>query len=95
MLFNKNYFPVGSVVGVKDDSRRLLIVGRQLYSETNQVIRDYTALEYPNGFISADKKFILFDHKDIVITYHYGYVDEKEVQLDKILTEKSKKEQTI
>ncbi|WP_412056286.1 DUF4176 domain-containing protein, partial [Bacillus haynesii] len=28
MLLKKNYLPVGSVVGLHNDSRRLLIIGR-------------------------------------------------------------------
>lgn len=87
MIFEKHYLPVGSVVGLKNDSRRLLIIGRQLYSETNHVIRDFAALEYPNGFVSSKEKFILFDRKDIEVVYHYGYVDEKEMELDKLLYE--------
>lgn len=87
MFYKKKYLPIGSVVGLKDDSRRLLIIGRQLFSETNQVVRDYAALQYPNGFTDAKGKFILFDEKDIDVVYHYGYVDEKEMQLDKLLYE--------
>lgn len=87
MLFEKKFLPVGSVVGVKDDSRRLLIIGRQVYSDSNRVIRDYVALEYPNGFIDAEDPFILFDRKDITEVYHYGYVDEVELELDKRLHE--------
>jgi len=87
MFYKKKYLPIGSVVGLKDDSRRLLIIGRQLFSETNQVVRDYAALQYPNGFTDAKEKFILFDEKDIDVVYHYGYVDEKEMQLDKLLYE--------
>lgn len=37
MLYSKKYLPVGSVVGLHEDARRLLIIGRQLYSETNNV----------------------------------------------------------
>lgn len=85
MIFEKHYLPVGSVVGLKNDSRRLLIVGRQLYSETNEVIRDFAALEYPNGFVSAKEKFILFDRGEIEVVYHYGYVDDKELELDQLL----------
>lgn len=85
MLFDKHYLPVGSVVGLKDDSRRLLIIGRQLYSKTNQVIRDFAAVEYPNGFVDAENQFILFDRDDINVVYHYGYVDEVEMQLDELL----------
>ncbi|MEI3604354.1 DUF4176 domain-containing protein [Pseudogracilibacillus sp. SE30717A] len=87
MIFKKHYLPVGSVVGLKNDSRRLLIIGRQLYSETNHVIRDFAALEYPNGFVNSKEKFILFDRKDIEVVYHYGYVDEKERELDRLLYE--------
>lgn len=87
MIFEKQYLPIGSVVGLKNDSRRLLIIGRQLYSETNQVVRDFAALDYPNGFVSSKEKFILFDRKDIEVLYHYGYVDEKEMELDKLLYE--------
>lgn len=87
MFYKKKYLPIGSVIGLKDDSRRLLIIGRQLFSETNQVVRDYAALQYPNGFTDAKEKFILFDEKDIDVVYHYGYVDEKEMQLDKLLYE--------
>jgi len=87
MLHDKHYHPIGSVVGLRNDSRRLLIIGRQLFSETNGVIRDYAALEYPNGFISSNEKFILFDRDDIEVVYHYGYVDEKELQLDALLYE--------
>lgn len=87
MLINKHFLPIGSVVGVKDDSRRLLIISRQIYSETNHVVRDYAALEYPGGFINAEEMFVLFDRKDIENVYHYGYVDEVELKLDQMLYE--------
>ncbi len=49
------------------------------------MIRDFAALEYPNGFVNSKEKFILFDRKDIEVVYHYGYVDEKEMELDRLL----------
>lgn len=61
-------------------------MGRQIYSETNNVIRDYLAVDYPNGFTDPNEKFILFNNADVAIVYHYGYVDEKEVQLYALLT---------
>ncbi len=87
MLLEKKYLPIGSVVGVSDDSRRLLIIGRQVYSDSNRVVRDYVALEYPNGFIDAEDKFVLFDRSHIQVVYHYGYVDEVEMELDKRMHE--------
>lgn len=92
MIFSKQYLPVGSVVGLHEDSRRLLIIGRQLYSETNQVIRDYAAVNYPNGFTDSKEPFVLFKKQDIHVVYHYGCVDEKEMQLDGLLTEAEKQD---
>ncbi|MDY0405160.1 DUF4176 domain-containing protein [Virgibacillus sp. 179-BFC.A HS] len=58
MLYSKKYLPVGSVVGLEGDSRRLLVIGRQLYSQTNNVIRDYAAVPYPKGFTDSREKLI-------------------------------------
>ena len=85
LFFSKEFLPIGSVVGVSGDSRRLLIIGRLIFSENLNVVKDYTAVEYPNGFISAKEKFILFNKEDIDILYHYGYVDEMEAKLDDLL----------
>jgi hypothetical protein len=85
MLFSKSFLPVGSVVGLTNDSRRLLIIGRQLYSETNNVIRDYAAVNYPNGFTDAKEKLVLFNNEEIDVIYHYGYVDEKELELEELI----------
>ncbi|TWK21497.1 hypothetical protein CHCC20375_4259 [Bacillus licheniformis] len=30
---------------------------------------------------------MLFNKEDIEVVYHYGYVDEKELELDRLLTE--------
>ncbi|MDA1476877.1 DUF4176 domain-containing protein [Bacillus changyiensis] len=87
MLFNKNYLSVGSVVGLNNDSRRLLVIGRQMFSETNNVIRDYAAVEYPNGFTDPKEQLVLFDKDDIELVYHYGYVDQRELLLDELLTD--------
>lgn len=78
-------------VCLKNDSTILLIIGRQLYSKSNHIIRDYATLEYPNGFVSSNEMFILFDNKDIGIAYHYGYVDEQKMGLDNLIYEASYK----
>ncbi|MDA7025200.1 DUF4176 domain-containing protein [Bacillus sp. CLL-7-23] len=87
MLFKKNYLSVGSVVGLNNDSRRLLVIGRQMFSETNNIIRDYAAVEYPNGFTDPKEQLVLFDKDDIDLVYHYGYVDQREMLLDELLTD--------
>ena len=91
MFFSKEFLPIGSVVGVKGDSRRLLIIGRLMFSENHNVVKDYTAIEYPNGFINSKEKFILFNKDDIDVLYHYGYVDEMEMKVDQLLKETEKK----
>nr|MDH3152820.1 DUF4176 domain-containing protein [Bacillus licheniformis] len=32
-------------------------------------------------------KLVLFNKQDIEVVYHYGYVDQKELRLDELLTE--------
>ncbi|MGE7662784.1 DUF4176 domain-containing protein [Peribacillus sp. NPDC097197] len=87
LFFSKEFLPIGSVVGVQGDSRRLLIIGRLVFSENHNVVKDYTAIEYPNGYIHSKEKFILFNKDDIDVLYHYGYVDEMEVKVDQLLKE--------
>ncbi|WP_307786793.1 hypothetical protein [Pseudogracilibacillus auburnensis] len=37
--------------------------------------------------MDSNEKFVLFNRTDITVVYDYGYVDEKEMQLDQILYE--------
>ncbi|MDY0405163.1 hypothetical protein P5G51_006885 [Virgibacillus sp. 179-BFC.A HS] len=38
-------------------------------------------------FETSQLPLILFNNDDIAVVYHYGYVDEKEMELDALLTE--------
>lgn len=63
---------------------RSFVIGLQLFLESNNAIRDMS-IKYPNGFIDSNEKLVLFDRTDITVVYDYGYVDEKEMQLDQII----------
>ena len=56
--------PVGSIVLLKDATKKLMIIGiLQVNSEENKTF-DYLGVPYPEGFLGEDTNF-LFNHEDI------------------------------
>lgn len=73
------YLPIGSVVLLKESTRRVMIVGLcQRGAQTNKVY-DYVGVVFPEGFVSADKMF-LFNNEQIDIVFSLGYVDEEQLR---------------
>ena len=76
---NFEYLPIGSVVLLKESTRRVMIVGLcQRGVKTNKVY-DYVGVVFPEGFVSADKMF-LFDNEQIDIVFSLGYMDEEQMR---------------
>ncbi|MBT2680633.1 DUF4176 domain-containing protein [Bacillus sp. ISL-35] len=75
----KRLLPTGSVVILKEGSKRLLIYGRKqiLMNENEPKMYDYLACYYPEGYINPDHTFV-FNHEDIESTVFIGYVDKEE-----------------
>lgn len=71
--------PIGSVVLLKDSSKRVMIVGvlQKQIKEGDEVVWDYSACLYPEGYMGPDKTF-LFDHEQIEKVYAIGYQDEEQ-----------------
>lgn len=70
----KDLLPVGSVVLLKDATKKLVIIGiLQVNSEQNRIY-DYLGVPYPEGFMGADNNF-LFDHEDINDIIFTGYTN--------------------
>lgn len=72
----KGILPIGSVVLLKDSTRRLVIVGQYVSKAENDRIYDYTGCLYPEGLTDPEKMY-LFDSGSIERVYHIGYMDEK------------------
>ena len=86
MILNK-YLPIGTVIKLKNGSKRIMITGFccKIDSNPNQVY-DYTGCLYPEGYISNDD-ILLFNHDQIENIYHLGLIDGEQIELNKKLIE--------
>lgn len=74
----KKYLPLGSVVLMKDATKRVMITGYAVKSpEFGDKLWDYLGCLWPEGMIAPDKN-LLFDHKDIQQIYAIGYTDDEQ-----------------
>lgn len=67
------YYPVGTVVSVKDSNAMLMIAG-YLPNVKEGKVYDYFGVAYPFGMLKMDD-YICFDHKIIDKVVHMGYSD--------------------
>lgn len=68
--------PIGSVVLLKDATKRLMIYGVGQTDDTNHVDYDYIGVMYPEGNMGEGSQF-LFNHSDIAQVFFHGYEDEE------------------
>lgn len=71
------YLPIGTVVLLKDGTKKIMITGFYTKEVGESKIYDYSGCLYPEGFISS-KEFYLFNHEQIKKIYHYGFINEEE-----------------
>lgn len=80
----KNYLPIGSVVLLKNGTKRIMIYGRkQLAADTGEEF-DYVACLYPEGNINDDYTF-LFNEENIAEVVFTGFADEEEEAFRNVL----------
>ena len=73
------YLPIGSVVLLKNGTKRVMIYGRkQIHIETGKEW-DYLACLYHEGNIYEEFMY-LFNHDQIDKVYYLGYRDDEEVK---------------
>lgn len=78
------YLPLGSVVMLKEGTKRIIIYGRKQIAVETGEIYDYVACFYPEGNISAEYTF-LFNHENIDKVIFSGYADEEDAEFQKVL----------
>lgn len=88
--------PIGSVVLLKNSTKKLMITGfAQVSAENPNRIYDYVGCVYPEGFLGPDQTF-LFDSNQIETIYFIGYQDQEQmsfkVRIDDALKEIRAKE---
>ena len=82
----KEFLPIGTVVTLKDGSKKVMIAGRlQKESRTGQIY-DYCAVLWPEGMMDSDRMY-LFQHEDIDLLYHIGLQDAEEFSFRHVLDE--------
>lgn len=91
----KGLLPIGTVVLLKDSSKKVMVIGvcqKQIEEET---IWDYAGCIYPEGYLGPEKTY-LFNNDQIDKVFAVGYQDEEQfafkVKADQIMEEiRSKK----
>ncbi len=71
--------PIGTVVLLKESTKRVMIIGLLQQQNTTNKIWDYAAVYYPEGYMGADKTF-LFNGDQIERVYALGYQDEEQFE---------------
>ena len=70
----KSLLPVGSVVLLKDATKKLMIIGILQVNTQKDKLYDYLGVPYPEGYLGEDNNF-LFDHEDINDIIFTGYTN--------------------
>ena len=86
---NNELLPIGSVVKLKNGTHRLLIIGKYPTEGQYKKVYHYSAVSYPEGFIT-EKQIFVFNHGDIKEIYSKGFVDEEYERWNKKLEESLK-----
>lgn len=68
--------PIGSIVLLKDGTKKLMVFGVRQTDERSGREYDYAGVVYPEGNLGGDTWF-LFDHGDIAEVIFRGYEDEE------------------
>ncbi len=75
---NERFLPLGSVVLLKNATKRLMITGYCAYDKSNQdKAYDYCGCLYPEGILTSDQ-LALFNNNQIAKVFYMGYSDEED-----------------
>lgn len=64
--------PIGSIVLLREASKKLMVIGILPRNEEN--VYDYIGVLYPEGYMSQESMF-LFNHDDIATVEYLGFVN--------------------
>lgn len=72
----KDLLPIGSVVLLKNGTKRVMIFGVKQTDNETGIEYDYISVLYPEGNVGEVGQY-LFNHSDIAEIYFRGYEDEE------------------
>lgn len=88
----EKYLPIGTVVLLKDATKKLMIIGYCSIGNSNEnKVYDYSGCLYPEGLLKSDE-VALFNHNQINSIYFMGYSDEEQIKFSKFIKEEMNNE---
>ena len=90
----KDFLPIGSVVLLKNATKKLMIIGILQVSTNEDKVYDYLAVPYPEGYIGEDNNF-LFSHEDINDVIFRGYSNPERDSFISVMNMMIDKESTL
>ena len=78
--------PLGSIVVLKEGYKKLMIIGRKIYSENGETLKDYLGCLYPEGYL-GEEYCDVFNKEDIDQIISKGYTDLEEEAFVKVLND--------
>ena len=83
----KDLLPLGSVVRLKEGTRRLMICGRVVCRSGSDEIYDYVSCLYPQGVFGENGMY--FFNRDAIEEYYFiGFQDQEEMVFRKTVLDK-------
>lgn len=81
----QEYLSLGSIVILKGDIKKVLIVSRgiRIKKDNKTIYYDYGTVFYPEGLIHGN--LLYFNHDVIDVVISKGYTDESESKIQRIL----------
>ncbi len=72
----KNMLPIGSIIRTEGAERKLMVIGRVVTTEENDMIYDYVGVPYPEGINDSDKMYF-FNRDQIEELLFIGFQDQE------------------
>lgn len=69
--------PLGSVVVLKEGTKKLMIIGRLQANPKTKNLYDYAGCPWPEGYVDKEHCYV-FNHDDIDLLYYLGMQDIEE-----------------
>lgn len=84
MKENDEFLPIGSVVLLKEATRKIVIIGFAGMEERSKKMWDYIGCAYPIGMVSSEKN-LLFNKDQIEKVVSVGYSDDEDKKFRSVL----------
>lgn len=84
----KDLFPVGTIIKVKDEEKRFMIMGILQQAKKEDIVKkfDYIAVPYPEGYLDPSS-VVMLNQENIEEIVYYGFVDfERQVFMANVIS---------